>query len=260
MTTTEITTEASTGPIGRAAMETPPGRPRAMSMRKTAYIAGGLYLATFVTSIPALALKAPVLHHTDFVLGAGSETSVLIACFLEVLLALSAIGTAVVLYPVTRRTGRTAAIGFVTSRTLEASMILVGAIALLSVVTLRQNATGADPGLVTTARSLVAIHDWTFLLGPSVMSAVNALFLGSVMYRSRLVPRAIPTMGLIGAPILLATCTAVFFGAFDQVSGWSFLGALAVAAWELSLGLWLVIKGFRTGAAQGSPEPVVAAA
>jgi hypothetical protein len=220
-------------------------------MRRTALIAGGLYLLTFVTSIPALALKGPVLDHTDFVLGVGSASSVRIACFLEVLLALSGIGTAVALYPVTRRWSQAAGIGFVTSRALEASMILVGAVALLSVVTLRENAAGAvggDAGLLTTASSLVAIHNWTFLLGPSVMSAVNALFLGSVMYRSRLVPRAIPTMGLIGAPILLATCTAVLFGLFDQVSGWSLLGALPVAAWELSLGLWLVIKGFRAPA------------
>jgi hypothetical protein len=255
-------TTTTTAPTPRDT--TPHGKTPTDPMRKIALIAGSLYLVTFVTSIPALALKGPVLDHTDFVLGVGSQTSVLVACFLEVLLALAAIGTAVALYPVTRRTSRTAGIGFVTSRTLEASMILVGAVALLSVVTLRQNAVGTDPGLVTTASSLVAIHNWTFLLGPSVMSAVNALFLGSVMYRSRLVPRAIPTIGLIGAPILLATCTAVLFGLFDQVSGWSLLGALMVAVWELSLGLWLVIKGFsRTavvGSTGGGQEPLVVAA
>jgi hypothetical protein len=219
------------------------------AMRKTALIAGGLYLITFITSIPALALKGPVLHHVNFILGAGSQTSVIWACLLDVACALAGIGTALALYPVARRHSETAALGFVASRVVEATIIVVGVISLLSIVTLRQHVAGASgtdaATLVTTGRSLVAIHNWTFLLGPGLMAGVNGLFLGYVMFKSRLVPRIIPTVGLIGAPIILASATATVFGAFGQTSTWGVLLGFPIALWELSLGVWLVVKGFK---------------
>lgn len=224
-------------------------------MRKTALLGGSLYLLTFITSIPALALKGPVLDHADFILGAGSETSVIWAGLLDLLCALAGIGTAVVLFPVAKRQSEVAALGFVTSRLLEAAVMFVGVMCLLSIVTLRQDlagASGADAAaLATTGRSLVALHDWTFLFGPGVMAGVNALLLASVMYRSRLVPRIIPVLGLVGAPLVLASDTATMFGVWDQVSPAAMLLALPIATWEFSLGVWLVVKGFR-------PSPVIA--
>jgi hypothetical protein len=222
------------------------------TMRKTALIAGGLYLITFITSIPALALKGPVLHHVNFILGTGNQTSVIWGGFLDVACALAGIGTALALYPVARRYSETAAVGFVASRVVEASIIVVGVISLLSIVTLRQHlagAAGTDAAtLVTTGRSLVAIHNWTFLLGPGVMSGVNGLFLGYVMYKSRLVPRIIPIVGLIGSPLLLASATATMFGVFGQTSTWGVLAGFPIALWEFSLGVWLVVKGFKPSA------------
>lgn len=216
--------------------------------RRLALIAGVLYLVTFVTSIPALLLKAPVLNDPDFVLGAGGHGGVLWAGFLEVLLALACIGTAVVLYPVARRQSETAALGFVGARVLEAAVILVGVFSLLAVVTLRQDLAGnagADQGaLLAAGAALVAVHDWTFLLGPGLIPAVNALCLGYVLYRSGLVPRIIPALGLIGAPMLALSVTATLFGAWDQVSVFSTIATLPIALWELSLGIWLVAKGF----------------
>jgi hypothetical protein len=216
-------------------------------MRKTALVAGALYLITFVTSIPALPLYHDILHNQSYVLGSASDTGVLIGAVLEVLCALAGIATAVVLFPVIKRKSETAALGFVTARVLEASMIFVGVLSVLSIVTLHKNgAAGAETAsLVSTGRSLVALHDWTFLLGPGIMPAVNALCLATVLYRTRLVPRIIPTVGLIGAPILLASAVAILFGAYDQVSSVSALTALPIAAWEFSLGVWLVVKGFR---------------
>ena len=188
-----------------ADLRTTPGKRVPMdAMRKTALIAGGLYLLTFITSIPALALKGPALHRVDFILGAGSQTGVIWAGFLDVACALAGIGTALALYQVARRYSETAAVGFIASRVVEATIIVGGVISLLSIVTLRQHVAGAAgtdaATLVTTGRSLVAIHNWTFLLGPGVMSGVNGLFLGYVMYKSRLVPRIIPIVGLIGPP------------------------------------------------------------
>lgn len=220
------------------------------SLRKTALVAGGFYLVTFI-SIPTLALYGAV-HSPDYVVGPGPDTGVLWGGLLEVIVALAGIGTAVALFPVVKRQNEGVALGFVAARVLEAAVIFVGVVSLLSVVTLRQDPAGADAAsLVTTGKALVAIHDGTFLLGQGLIPGVNALLLGSLMYRSRLVPRIIPAMGLIGAPLLLASVTATFFGVYDQVSVWSGLATIPIAAWELSLGLWLVLKGFK-------PSPITA--
>ncbi len=215
-------------------------------MRRTALMAGVLYLITFLTSIPALLLKGPVINDPEFILGGGASTGVLWSGVLELLLAVSCIGTAVVLFPVVKRESEAAALGFLSARILEGVLIVVGALSILSLVTLRHDATGADAAsLLTTGRALVAVHDWTFLLGPGLIPAINALCLGYVLYRMGLVPRAIPLTGLIGVPLLVATATAIMFGVFDQVSAWAAIGALPIALWELSLGLWLTFKGFR---------------
>ena len=177
------------------------------SLRKTALIAGGLYLLTFISSIPAVFLLAPVLDNPDYIIGSGNDTRVLLGCLLDLINAFACIGTAVALFPVVKRQNEGVALGFVTSRVMEAAIIVIGVVSLLSIVTLRQDlagTAGADPAaLVTTGQSLVATRDWTFLLGPDLMAGINALLLGSLMYRSRLVPRVIPSIGLIGGPLLI---------------------------------------------------------
>jgi len=234
------------------------------SSRRTALVAGVFYLITFV-SIPTLVLYGPVRNHRDYITTAGADTGVLWGAFLEVVVALAGIGTAVTLFPIVKRQNEGVALGFVAARTLEAAMIFTGVVSLMSLVTLRQDlgaAAGADAtSLATAGASFVATYRWAFLLGQSLMPGINALLLGSLMYRSRLVPRIIPTVGLIGAPLLIAACIATLFGLIEQVSVWSGLAALPVALWELSLGLWLVVKGFRpsplipTGApGAGAPE------
>lgn len=200
--------------------------------RRLAAITGALYLVTFVTSFPALMLKTP------FLAGATDPTGIRWAIVLEIVLALSCVGTAVAIYPVTRRFNHGLALGFVASRLLEASIILAGVLAMLALVTVR--AAGAVGG------TLVALHAASFLVGPGVFAAVNALLLGTVLYRARLVPRIIPIVGLIGAPLLAASVIATVFGSISQLSPIGGLAALPIALWELSLGLWLLVRGFRT--------------
>ncbi|MGW5075989.1 DUF4386 domain-containing protein [Rhodococcus sp. NPDC004095] len=216
----------------------------------TARIAGALYLVTFVTSIPTLWLYEPILDNPNFVLGAGNPDSVLWGAFLEVVLALACIGTAVTLFPVARRQSEPAALGFVAARALEGSLIMVGAISLLSVITLREDSAGVgvrdEASLVTAGRALVAVHNWTFLLGQSLMPVVNALCLGYVLLRSGLVPRIIPVVGLVGAPLLLASDIAIFCGVYAQGTAPAGLAALPISVWELLLAAWLIAKGFRT--------------
>ena len=133
-------------------------------------------------------------------------------------------------------------------------MIFVGVISILGVYTLRQDFAGTDTaGLTTTAHSLVAVKDWTFLFGPGIMPSINALCLATVLYRSRLVPRIIPTIGLIGTPLLLASSTATLFGAYDQVSRPAMLGALPIAVWEFSLGVYMTVKGFKPSSVAENP-------
>ena len=214
-------------------------------IRKTALAAGLLYLATFATSIPALGLYDNVQNSPNFVLGAGGDSGVMWGAFLELLCGLACIGTAVVLYRVIKQESHSAATGFIAARVLEAAMIFVGAISFLSILSLRQDAAGANVDtLVTTARSLVAVHDWTFLFGPGFIPVVNAVCVAVVLRRTRLVPRLIPTIGLIGAPILFMSSTATLFGLNEQASSTALLAALPIAAWEFSLGVWLTFKGF----------------
>jgi Domain of unknown function (DUF4386) len=150
---------------------------------------------------------------------------------------------------VVKRQNEGMALGFVASRTLEAAMIFTGVASLLSLVTLRQDlgtATGANAAsLITTGASHIATYNWAFTLGQSLMPGVNALLLGTLMYRSRLVPRVLPVLGLIGAPLHITAVVLTMFGVIDRIGSVALIAALPIAAWELSLGLYLVIKGFK---------------
>jgi hypothetical protein len=219
------------------------------SLRRTALVAGALYLITFATSIPARILFGPVRNDPNYIVGPGADAQVLFAGLLDVMLAFACIGTAVALYPVVKRQNVGVALGFVGSRGLEAAIIVSGVVSLLSVVTLRQAGAGADA--LVTGQALVAMYDWTFLFGPGFMAVINALLLGSLMYRSALVPRVIPLVGLVGAPLLFASDVAVLFGLWGQMSLPAGIATLPVALWEFSLGLYLVVKGFK-------PSPITA--
>ena len=218
-------------------------------LRKTALVAGVFYLFTFV-SIPTLALYGPV-HDPGYIAGPGPDTGVLVGGILEMIVALAGIGTAVALFPVLKRQNEGVALGFVASRTLEAATIFVGVAFLLAVVTLRHAGAGADA--LVTGHALVALYDRMFLLGGSFMPAVNAVLLGSLLYRSRLVPRLLPVIAFIGVPLLLGSDAAVLVGLIGRSSAVAGLAALPIALWELSLGVWLVVRGF-------SPAPLLVGA
>jgi hypothetical protein len=193
-----------------------------MNPQKIARVAGVLLVITFITSIPAqLILYAPVLHNPDYILGGGAaDNGVASGAFLELLLISANIGSAVVLFPVLKRVNGILALGYVTARVIESAFIAVGLLGLLTLVTLRQDLAGAanaDAGsLLTVGKSLVALYDWTFLLGPGFVVGVgNGLILGYLMYRSRLVPRAMAVLGLIGGPLIIASGVAVLFGVIE---------------------------------------------
>jgi hypothetical protein len=221
-----------------------------ISTRRTAVVAGVFFIVAAVAAIVGLALEGPVLNDPRYVVaGSGDDARVILGAFFEVILAISVIGTAVTLFPVVKRQNESIALGYVAGRVVEAVVIVVGIISILSAVRLRQEfagATGADAAsLVTAGRSLVAIHDWTFLFGPSLAIGVNTLLLAYLMYTSRLVPRVIALVGLVGGPLIFASGTLEMFGLYQQISVWGSIGAVPVFAWEMSLAIWLIVKGFK---------------
>ena len=222
-------------------------RPAMSAMRKTALVAGVLYLATFLSSIPAVFLQGPVFDNPNFILGGGgADTLVRFGALLDIVNGLTAIGTAVALYSVVKRQHEGLAIGFVSSRLFEAAALFIGIVSVLAIVTLRKTgAAGADAStLVAVQHSLLAVRDWSFVLGTGV-PALNAFLLGWLMFRSRLVPRAIPVLGLIGAPLFTSWIIGYIFGITEGGTAWHGIAVAPIFFWELSLGLWMTFKGFR---------------
>jgi Domain of unknown function (DUF4386) len=226
--------------------------------QKIARVTGVLFVITYIASIPpVLFLYGPVLDDPRYILGGGAaDDGASVGALLELILIIANIGTAVVLYPVVKRVNEILALGFVAARVVESAFIAVGILSILSLVTLRQEAAaGADAGsLLAVGASLVALHDWTFLLGPGFVVGIgNGLILGYLMYRSGLVPRPMALLGLIAGPVLLARFVAILFGIFEPMS---VLGSLMVVPeflWELSLGIWLIVKGFDASALASLP-------
>jgi hypothetical protein len=211
------------------------------AQRKTALVAGICYLLTFV-SIPTLVLYKAV-HQPNYITGQGPDLAMLIGGVLEIIVALAGIATTVILYPVLRKLSQSAALGLVAARILESGTIFVGVAFLLSIVTLRQN--GAGTSALVIGHALATLYDRIFLLGQSFMPAICDLLLGIMLYRSRLVPRSLCLIGIIGAVPLLAGYYAILFGLIGQHSALAGLSAVLVALFEFSLGIYLIIKGFK---------------
>jgi hypothetical protein len=220
------------------------------SERNTARLAGVWFVLTFVLSIPAVLLYQPLLKHADYIIGGGADKRILLGALLEILLVIANIATAVVLFPILKRRSESIALGYVACRIMESAIIVAGVVSVLSVVTLRQDIGGAGApaaSLDGIGRSLVAFHDWTFLLGPQFCSGLgNGILLGYLMYTSGLVPRRMALLGLIGGPLAFLGGTLVLFGAFEPGSPPLFLLTALEIAWEASLGIYLIVKGFRT--------------
>ena len=208
--------------------------------RRISLAAGLLYLITFV-SIPTVALYAPA-RDPNFIIGPGPDNGIIFGGILEIIVALAGIGTAVALYPAVKRQSESFALGFVGTRTLEASTIFAGVVSFMTLVTLRQAGAGAEA--LVSGRALLALYDW-FHLGQTLMPAANAVLLGTLLYQSRLVPRILPVLGFIGAPLLVANTIVVMFGVSGPLLTLTTLGVIPIAVWEFSLGVWLAVKGFK---------------
>ena len=214
--------------------------------RRISFAFGVLYIITFVTSIPALALYQPVLDDpVGYVANGGSDNQIFLGAFLELLLIIANIGTAVVVYPLLKRQNHILSLGYVTARIVESTFILVGILAVLSIVTLSQENAGGQEG--TIAYTLAALKDWTFLLGPGfVVGLGNGLMLGYLMYRSALIPPRLALFGLVGGPLILLSGTLVMFDVFEPGGTVQSLATIPEFIWELALGIYATVWGFRS--------------
>lgn len=200
--------------------------------RTTAIAAGIFYLITHVTSVAAVLLYAPTLANAT----AGDTNTVLVGTLLDVVLAIAVVGTSIAVYPVVRRVSEGFALGYVALRTLEASVILVGAVMLATAMMLRENPASA---------ALIEAYKLTFIVGPGFICGVNTVVLAWVLLRSQLVPRFIPVLGLIGGPLVLLVNVAKVFGTADQIPGLG-ITVVPIFAWEISLAIYLIARGFRS--------------
>jgi hypothetical protein len=235
------------------------------SARLTALAVGVLFILTFVTSIAGVISYGPVLSDPHYIIGAGADSRVFLGAFLELLLIITNIGCAVVLFPLLKRQNETLALGYVTARLVECAFIGIGLLCLLTIVTLRQGAAAADAGsLLVVGKSLVALHNWTFLLGPGFADGIGTgMILGWAMYRSGLVSRRMALFGVIGGPLLAASGIAVLLGVIPQGSPLQGIATVPEIIWEGFLGLWLTFRGFNRSApilAPDSQEPAIAPA
>jgi hypothetical protein len=233
---------------GHVDYDRPISRPELRRISKTF---GALYLITFITSIPALWLYQPVLDNpVHYIAGAGHDNRIFFGAFLELLLIISNIGTAIVVYPLLKRVNEICAIGYVTARVMECTFILVGILSVIAVVGLRDSPPAGSQAVVgSIAYTLAAIKDWTFLLGPGFVVGIgNGLLLGYLMYRSGLVPRRMAMLGLVAGPLICITGVLAMFGAIEVQGTVQSLATIPEFVWELFLGLYPLIKGFKTDA------------
>jgi hypothetical protein len=225
------------------------------SFRRTALAGGILYLLTFLGSIPAAILVGPAINDPNYITSAGADQQVALGLVLELVNVLSCFGCAIALFSVIRREHEGLAVGYLATRLFEAATITIGVVSLLAVITLRQQgATSGDAAsLLPVGHGLAAIRYWAMILGPN-MAAFNALMLGTALYRARLVPRAIPALGIIGAPILITFVIGNILGLTAPGTIFHGIAVMPFFIWELVLGLWLTFKGFNEDSRIGLAE------
>jgi hypothetical protein len=207
---------------------------------------GVLFILTFITSIAAVFAYGPVLDDPNYITGSGASTGVLVGSALELLLILTNIGCAVVLFPLLKRQNEALSLGYVTARLVECAFIGIGLLALLTIVTMRSVTTADDPALVLIGQALVGLKNWTFLLGPGLADGIGTgMILGYLMYKSGLVSPRVALIGVVGGTLLAASGFAVLLGIIPQGSAVQGIMTVPEIIWEAFLGLWLTFVGFR---------------
>ena len=223
------------------------------SYKKTARAVGILFITATVTAILGLLFFQPILTGPDYLMnGAGHKNQVILGALMELILVCSVIGTAIGLFPILRKYNESIALAHLCFRFLEAVIITIGIVSVLSLLTLSQDFVAAAApdasAFHASGTLLLAVHDWTFMLGPLFMLGVNTLMYSYLLYKSKLVPRPLAVLGLTGATLVFGAALLVMFGVVLQLSIWAILLSLPVAVYEMILAVWLIVKGFNPSA------------
>jgi len=217
--------------------------------RRNSKIIGVLFIIAAISSIVGLILYNPILREANYLItGQENATQIIIGAICELILVVSVIGTAIMLFPYLKKQNESLAIGYICFRFLEAVIILIGTISVLALLTLSQNFEKNDLVNVSTYHSsgilLKAIHNWTFILGPNFFLGINTLIYGFLFYKSGLIPKYISLLGITGATLIFLAAILEMFHIIDQISTWGLLLALPIFVYEMSLAFWLIFKGF----------------
>lgn len=217
--------------------------------RQTARIVGALFITAAVTAIVAVLLYRPILNNSNYLIaGAAHKNQIVLGAIFELILACSVIGISILMFPIFKKYNESIALGYVCFRLFEAALIVVGIVSVLSLLTLSQEFVKAGAlnasSFQASGTMLIAIHDWTFKLGPDFMLGVNTMMCGYLLYKLKLVPRFIAVAGVIGATLILIATTFEMFGVFLPLSTWGKILAMPIAVYEMTLAVWLIVKGF----------------
>lgn len=223
------------------------------SNKRAAKVVGVLFILAAVTAIIGLHLYNPILEGPDYLItGSEHANQVILGALMELILIVAAVGTATTMFPFLRKYNETIALWHVCFRFLEAIIITIGVISVLSLLTLSREFVAAGAQNIDSFQAsgtlLKAVHEWTFLLGPNFMLGINTMMYSYIFYKSKLVPRFIPILGMTGATLVFIAGVLELFGVIQQVSVWGALLALPVFANEMTLAIWLIIKGFNESA------------
>lgn len=221
--------------------------------RADAIITGVFFIAAAATSIIALKLYQPAIIGDDYLIQASRHAQpVIMGALHELLLVATASGTGIMLYPYLRRYNEQMGLAYFCFRLLEAILILIGTLSVLAIVSLSK-AYAAHPAADVGAykavgTALIAIHDWTFMLGPNFMLGINTFIYSYVFFKSRLIPRTLSVIGIVGAIMIFIAAHLEMFGAMQQLSVGGVVMAIPIFIYEMSLAIWLIVKGFNKNA------------
>ncbi len=236
------------------------GAPMITSNRRSAILIGIFFIVAAITSIIGLLLYAPLLNQADYlVAGAANANQIVFGALMELGLVTTAIGTAVMLFPILRQYSEPIALAHLCFRFLEAVVITIGIVSMLALLSISREFSSAnapdEQSYKVVGTALIAIHDWTFMLGPNFMLGLNTIMYSYIFYKTRLIPRAIASLGLIGSNLIFVAAILEMFGIIEQLSTWGALLAIPVALTELSLAIWLLAKGFNHSPSTGNISP-----
>jgi hypothetical protein len=218
--------------------------------RNHALATGVCFILAAVTSIVGKLLYEPVLVNPDYLnLGIASSKQVVLGAVFELLLACTAIGTAIGMYPYLRKYNESLGLGYAFFRALEVVFILIGLTSILALITLSQSYMNTqNPNIEnfqTIGEVLKGIHDWSFILGPNFMLGVNTFMYSYVFFTSGLLPKKIAIFGILAAILIFIASILELFGIILQVSAVGFLLAVPIFFYEMTVAIWLIRKGFQ---------------